>query len=63
MCNTSMSKLKSKMPGYDEMMQASHELSQSSIDYDIMFPRMDIPRQDVFKYHVISALWDIAHSM
>jgi len=63
MSNTTMCVVATKFLTYDEMMQVSHKLSQSDIDYNPAFPRMNIQKQDVFKYHVISALWDIAHSM
>jgi len=48
------------MPQSHELIIAARQLTQSDIDYDPCFPRMNIAREDAFKYHVISALWDIA---
>jgi len=48
------------MPKSHELIIAARQLTQSDTDYDPCFPRMNIAREDAFKYHVISALWDIA---
>ena len=43
-----------------ELIIAARQLIASDVDYDPCFPRMNIAKEDLFKYHVNSALWDIA---
>jgi len=46
-----------------ELIIAARELIASDIEYDPCFPRMNIAKKDLFKYHVNSALWDIAMAL
>jgi hypothetical protein len=48
------------MPQPNDLIRTATELIASNVDYDPCFPRMNIAKGDLFKYHVNSALWDIA---
>jgi len=48
------------MPPRLELLRVAREILASDVDYDPEHPRMNIARNDVFRYHVSMALWELA---